>query len=167
MSERTCSIPECAKPARSRGWCSMHYTRWKRHGDPHAYHVGGPEAMPPLDRLLRHVDASGDCWEWTASHNAWGYGTCRGDGIQSSLAHRALWIELIGDLDPDLTLDHLCRNTACVNPDHLEPVPHAENVRRSYRWPEGKGACRLCDQPHHARGYCQTHYSQFRDRGEL
>lgn len=36
MSQRTCTIPECEKPGRSRGWCSKHYERWKRHGNPYA-----------------------------------------------------------------------------------------------------------------------------------
>ena len=34
MTQTTCSIEECEKPAKFRGWCKMHYTRWQRHGDP-------------------------------------------------------------------------------------------------------------------------------------
>lgn len=33
-TSRTCSIEGCEKPAKTRGWCDMHYSRWKRHGDP-------------------------------------------------------------------------------------------------------------------------------------
>lgn len=29
-----CSVAECAEPSRTRGWCEMHYTRWRRHGSP-------------------------------------------------------------------------------------------------------------------------------------
>ena len=29
-----CAISECVKPVRAKDWCAMHYTRWKRHGDP-------------------------------------------------------------------------------------------------------------------------------------
>lgn len=32
--EGVCSIEDCDKPAASRGWCTSHYTRWKRSGDP-------------------------------------------------------------------------------------------------------------------------------------
>src|SRR5262245_65573175 len=31
---RPCAMPDCSKPAVSRGFCQMHYTRFKRHGDP-------------------------------------------------------------------------------------------------------------------------------------
>lgn len=35
MPEPTsCSIPECARPKKSRGWCRAHYLRWYRYGDP-------------------------------------------------------------------------------------------------------------------------------------
>lgn len=34
MAETTCAFPSCVKPARCRGWCSAHYERWRKHGDP-------------------------------------------------------------------------------------------------------------------------------------
>lgn len=34
MAKATCSIEDCDRPARARGWCEMHYDRWKAHGDP-------------------------------------------------------------------------------------------------------------------------------------
>lgn len=46
-------------------------------------------------------------------------------------AHRLAFETLRGVVPDGLELDHLCRNPSCVNPDHLEPVTHAENVRRS------------------------------------
>lgn len=33
-SQRICSVEGCGKPSRSRGWCPLHYKRWKRNGDP-------------------------------------------------------------------------------------------------------------------------------------
>lgn len=47
--------------------------------------------------------------------------------------HRKVYAAARGPIPAGLTLDHLCRVKACVNPDHLEPVTRAENVRRS-RW---------------------------------
>ncbi|WP_443060266.1 HNH endonuclease [Streptomyces sp. NBC_00444] len=45
-------------------------------------------------------------------------------------AHRAAYLELIGPIPSGLELDHLCRNRACWNPWHIDPVTHAVNVQR-------------------------------------
>ena len=82
-----------------------------------------------LDRLLSYVDASGDCWLWTGLLDRSGYGLATVQRRHRP-AHRALYELLVGPVDPVLTMDHLCRNPPCVNPDHLEPVTRGENVRR-------------------------------------
>jgi hypothetical protein len=72
----------------------------------------------------------GPCWLWTASASR-GYGQL-GDGAGGLvLAHRFAYELLIGPIPEDLELDHLCRNTRCVKPGHLEPVTYRENVLRS------------------------------------
>jgi hypothetical protein len=68
------------------------------------------------------------CWLWTGALNAQGYGKY-GEG----LAHRTAFILSVGSIPDGLQLDHLCRVRNCVNPDHLEPVTHLENVRRGLR----------------------------------
>lgn len=78
------------------------------------------------------------CWEWNGALTL-GYGRIRLNG-RSALAHRVVYELLVGHVADGLDLDHLCRNTICVNPDHLEPVTHAENIRRG-RW--SKGAARV------------------------
>jgi hypothetical protein len=70
------------------------------------------------------------CWIWTGNLNDRGYGLV--SGMKSRLAHRAFWIEKNGPVPDGLELDHLCRNRACVRPDHLEPVTHKENMVRGY-----------------------------------
>lgn len=125
----TCTIADCGKPHLSRGWCSAHWTRWQRHGNP----LGGePDRILGDDeaRFWSYVDKSGDCWEWTGGHHDHGYGAFYLNGHKIN-AHRAAYQFTVGPIPDGLELDHLCVNPPCVNPDHLEPVTHAENLRRA------------------------------------
>jgi DNA-binding transcriptional regulator YiaG len=72
------------------------------------------------------------CWIWTAQLNERGYGLSTRAMPQSRLAHRAIWVQRNGPVPDGLELDHLCRVRPCVNPEHLETVTHAENMRRGY-----------------------------------
>lgn len=46
-------------------------------------------------------------------------------------AHREAFLSFKGDIPEGLEIDHLCRNRACCNPDHLEAVTHRENCMRA------------------------------------
>lgn len=75
------------------------------------------------------VGYGGSCWAWTGYVNNTGYGHY-GRGEHAGLAHRLAYEFQRGPIPEGLTLDHLCRNRLCVNPDHLEPVTAYENFRR-------------------------------------
>lgn len=83
-------------------------------------------------RFWAKVNAKGSCWEWTASTKGNGYGQVKHRDRKSPLfAHRAAYEILVGPIPDGMTLDHLCKNTLCVNPDHLEVVTMKVNALRS------------------------------------
>ena len=81
------------------------------------------------ERFWEKVDRSGDCWEWTAAKTTWGYGYFYFEG-RPRQAHRVGYMLTVGPIPDGLELDHLCRNRACVRPDHLEPVTGRVNLLR-------------------------------------
>lgn len=124
-----CSIDTCPAPVQGHGWCGKHYARWRRHGDP--LHTERPTwHQPPDVRFWAKVDASGVCWEWTASDDGVkGYGRFEDQGVNYA-AHRWAYMNLVGPIPDGMTIDHLCRNKACVNPDHFELVTARVNTLR-------------------------------------
>lgn len=70
------------------------------------------------------------CWEWIASRYRNGYGQLGRRAGEPQMAHRAVYELLVGPIPEGRVLDHLCKNKACVRPDHLEPVTQRENSRR-------------------------------------
>lgn len=83
------------------------------------------------DRFWEKVEKAGpdECWGWTAATYHNGYGSFW-NGQRTMRAHRFAYERLVGPIPEGLQIDHLCRNPACVNPGHLEPVTRRENILR-------------------------------------
>lgn len=128
MAKRICTIDGCEGRAAKRGWCSKHYQRWWKTGDPEVV-LRSPRGRA-LDRFNHYVkrDANG-CWIWQGYRDQRGYGRMREKmRAPSEMAHRWSYAYFVGPIPEGLVLDHLCRTPACVNPEHLEPVTNYENV---------------------------------------
>jgi hypothetical protein len=98
-------------------------------------------SIPGLsDRFWSKVRQEGDCWVWTGALTKGGYGRFSVGG-EIRVPHRVAYLMLVGDIPEGLTLDHLCKTRACVNPYHLDPVPQGVNASR-------KGPQRLCKFGH-------------------
>lgn len=83
------------------------------------------------ERFMVKVQVQPDgCWLWLGSRNHKGYGLFTDEVGKNCRAHRWGYEHFAGQIPDGMVLDHLCRNTSCVNPAHLEPVTAAENTRR-------------------------------------
>jgi hypothetical protein len=86
-----------------------------------------------LTRLFRtklRVCDECECWIFTGAWDSDGYGSFHLRG-RNLIAHRYAFERLVGEIEPEMTLDHLrCSLHACCNPAHLQPVSRTENSAR-------------------------------------
>lgn len=117
----------------------------KRQGNWNPWSKG--KAMPLKERLQGKYEVNDitGCWVWLASEGSTGYGQIShnlGVGRQKLLkAHQATWLVFRGSVPKGKVLDHVCRNTRCVNPGHLEPVTAGQNAQRQFLGKVGWTQC--------------------------
>jgi len=116
---QVCAVARCERLAVGGGMCLMHYKRVRRSGT-----TQGATLECRFFNHVTHEDEHG-CWIWDKPHPESGYGQFR-----HGLAHRWSYEFFHGDLPQDLDIDHLCRNRACVNAWHMDPVPSGVNILR-------------------------------------
>ena len=128
------------------------------------------------------VDAETGCWVSLYSVASHGYAQIGwqsdAEGRGMTTAHRAAWTAVHGQIPDGMTIDHLCRNRRCVNPDHLRMLSNFENARRTSGrdWPLGqcvnghpnselrlvgkKAACRICYAEWRARSRAKKQHER-------
>ena len=82
-----------------------------------------------MERVDRRADD--ECWPWLGYVMDNGYGKLTHKEEWSLLAHRLVYRFEVGPIPDGLDIDHLCRNRACVNPAHMQPVTRKQNLDRS------------------------------------
>lgn len=128
MSEKKICSYCSEKPVQAKDLCSGCYMRVWSHGSP--VRRGGGSLW---EKLWRNVEVTEQgCWVWHGARSSGGYAMIYHQGKMdrgSRVVYREIGRKTI---PPNHYLDHLCRNTPCVNPDHLEPVTPAVNIQRGH-----------------------------------
>ncbi len=146
-----------------------------------------PKTKQSLEqRFWSKVEKTSTCWNWLGFTAGYGFFNNQGRMIR---AHRFAFELIKGKIPENLVLDHLCRNRACVNPDHLEAVTSKINILRgigiaaqkakqthckrghllagdnlsSYEAKKGKRRCKICEALKE-KAYYQTHKEQEKAR---
>ena len=119
--------------------------------------IDGGGRSHALNTALKQVRLGTDaCILWSGDKHRSGYGffhAKRVDGMSTPvLAHRLVYTIFRGPIGDGLTLDHLCRTVACVNPRHLEAVTCRENLMRGVGFAARNYAATHCKRGHPLAG---------------
>ena len=145
-TEKTpCHATKCGNSAVAKGYCHLHYNRWKRHGNPDVAHRmvrRGSSAAERLELLLDKSVGENECWPFTGGTSGAGYGFIMINRVMKAV-HRVAYEESYGPIPDGLFVLHSCDNPPCANPRHLRVGTLQDNMddkvirNRQYR-PKGE-----------------------------
>lgn len=124
---KICTISGCEKPLLARGWCSGHWTRWKRHGDPIGGGVPRGETNAFFERAAKYE--GDDCLIWPYAKDSAGYAQINFGG-RVRYVHREICIKKNGMPDDGMVAAHDCGNghLGCISPKHVRWATRKENA---------------------------------------
>jgi hypothetical protein len=170
VDKRTCAVESCGRPVESRGWCSTHYGRWKRTGDPGAdvlvvprHPVHAPGATCAVDGCDRSPKDGSRGW-CQAHYLRWkSAGDVRADiPIEARTSHASGAICAVNGCDARASVREWCN--AHYQRWRAAGDPQAELPSRS----RVESSCLIegCLGPVEARGWCGKHYARWRKHGD-
>ena len=163
MAQRTCTIDECGKKHYGKGYCSAHYTQWRKHGNP--LHKDRPTFGMTAEQAFRHYmpgnpppapSPTEGCWIWQGPTEAQGYGHFKAGNGKAHKAHRVAYELFVGPIPDGHLIRHTCDTRNCVQPAHHIPGTDADNnqdmmERGRNQQPKGihQGSAKLTDEQVH------------------
>ncbi len=124
-----CRIDGCARTACKREWCSKHYQRWLKHGDPLVTEIDYPDRGDTLKWIEEHLSYQGEeCLVWPFHHDNKGYAKIRVNGRNMQVS-RYICESLYGLPPTQHEAAHNCGRgrMGCVAPNHVRWATKAEN----------------------------------------
>jgi hypothetical protein len=115
---KICAVENCEKPVHAKGWCTTHYSRWRKYDDPIELKQVQRHGLTLMERWEGNVAKSDGCWLWVGQRDPNGYGRMM-VAAKPELAHRLSWKLLRGDITSKQHVLHRCDNPPCVRPEHL------------------------------------------------